>query len=1079
MPTPHAPPFRSARLIWLGFFQAVTGLALIAVGYRDQQAFRLAWTTEQLLILYTCGTGLIWAGWICPQRPRLTLSAGLAVAGLGSVWLAWGPDWSPALVGAFAVALVCLGALGCVVKPCRPWAGVVTAGLLLATVVQLPANSSAERVRGEFHSSLPAQVDPGTPFDLQPVFPGLAFDAPLFAATPPNQPETLAVAERAGRIWLAERASEEPTRTLLLDIRDRVLFTPYSEQGLFCFAFHPQFANARSEHQGELFVSYTATGDGTPSIRLSRFRVRQGVVDPDTELVLIDQRKPGKYHHGGGLQFGPDGFLYFGIGDGSEPERNGQRIDLDLYSGILRLDVDCQGSDVSHPPPRSPRTARTQGYYIPHDNPFVGEPDVLEEFYAFGIRNPWRFAFDAETGELWGTDIGSWQREEINRIPAGGNLGWPAAEGSLLHDPALVPRSDQGHWTEPIHEYAHDGLLGCVIGGGVYCGDRLPELRGRYIFLDYPTGQVFALRPDHSGRDLLATVDPAVGKAVSFANGPEGEVFLCVVRAMGQGPGMVYRLVPTEPKLPNQLPERLSQTGLFQDLVTLTPHPAFVAYDLKVPLWADGAEKRRWIALPPGERIAGRPQEGWQFPPGTVFLKHFDLPTDERAPSQWRRLETRVLVIQENGDFYAVTYRWDEDGTDATVVHDAVRESLHVTRADGTSETRLWTYPSRSDCRQCHHPSPSAILGFTPEQLDRPVPGPDGHPTEQLSLLVSMGLFVESWDRSDLWSLPKLAGLDDSWASIDQRVRSYLHVHCATCHTPERQPPTRFVADYDHPHLPRGHVNISSSDESYFYYRMTTEDMEERMPPIGRHQADPQAAEAVHQWLAGFGPTTRLMAVSAIVLRLVAILTLGMLLTRLCSPGYAVLAVLTTIAVSTGRLPDTVAFELNLVLSLMVVGAWVVVCLGDRDGGSTRVELPAVPARWRRGLGLLAVLLGVPLVLATGPTGPLLAVCLGSCVGCAGLLGWVIVAAWRKGDRRLLSVAILASVSVVGATLVALSWVRWELIAFPGLALLLAFGFHHEDRAWRRGLLVGCGVLIVLGVVQHADTVSYGWGWSP
>ncbi len=269
-----------------------------------------------------------------------------------------------------------------------------------------------------------------------------------------------------------------PSTTLYLDIRSRVL-SGYGEQGLLSLAFHPDY-----EANGFLYVTYTSR-DGDS--RLSRFErsAQPGLADPDSEEVLLSVEQQTPYHNLGELAFGPDGYLYVGIGDGGEPEDpldHGQNIST-LPGSVLRLDVDS-----AFP------------YAIPPDNPFVNDPDARGEIWAYGLRNPWRFSFDSFTNDLFIADVGDAAFEEINLEPAGTaggvNYGWRCYEG-------FVPRQTDGCgdaslYTAPIFAYNHDS--GCaVIGGHVYRGAEHPGLNGHFLFADFCRSAITSIARDTDG----------------------------------------------------------------------------------------------------------------------------------------------------------------------------------------------------------------------------------------------------------------------------------------------------------------------------------------------------------------------------------------------------------------------------------------------------------------------------------------------------------------------------------------------------------------------------------------------------
>ena len=353
---------------------------------------------------------------------------------------------------------------------------------------------------------------------LEPVVQGL--DAPTGIVAPGDGSGQLHVLEQPGRIRVIERDGSlraEP----FVDLRSRIL-TGF-ERGLLGLAFHPDYARNR-----RLFVHYSRAGDGATVVSELRAADDGRTADPASERRLLLVTQPFANHNGGQLAFGPEGYLYIGLGDGGsggDPYGNGQNTNV-LLGKILRLDVDAD-----------PVAGRA--YAIPDDNPFgpggVRPGGGAPEIWAYGLRNPWQFSFDPEEGALYIGDVGQGRWEEVNRQPAdsrgGENYGWAVMEGRHC----FVDGCDQAPYVKPIAEYSHD--LGCSITGGhVYRGSRQPELVGIYVFGDYCSGRVFTLHVDEG------TVHPKVvlesGLSITaFGVGEDGEIYLA------HAGGSIHRLV--------------------------------------------------------------------------------------------------------------------------------------------------------------------------------------------------------------------------------------------------------------------------------------------------------------------------------------------------------------------------------------------------------------------------------------------------------------------------------------------------------------------------------------------------------
>ena len=371
-------------------------------------------------------------------------------------------------------------------------------------------------------SPRPIAADPPA-LALEVVAGGLA--APIGIA--PGPPGWLLVQEQDGRVVAVSLATEELTVTL--DITDRVLGG--GERGLLGVALHPDFPD-----DPRAFVHYSDLEGNTV---ISEFDVTETSspisADAATERVLLRVEQPFANHNGGQLAFGPDGYLWLGLGDGGsggDPLGNGQNP-ATLLGSILRIDVDDLPDDGND----------AIGYGIPDDNPFADGANGAPEVYLYGLRNPWRFSFDRKTGALWIADVGQNAFEEVSRVDpvadAGANLGWNLMEASACH---LAGCSPEG-LILPVVEYGRD--RGCsVTGGHVYRGDALDDLAGWYLFGDYCSGLLFGVRSDAPAtiageRAAAPRVLLETGANVSsFGEDADGELYLA-----DHASGMIYRVV--------------------------------------------------------------------------------------------------------------------------------------------------------------------------------------------------------------------------------------------------------------------------------------------------------------------------------------------------------------------------------------------------------------------------------------------------------------------------------------------------------------------------------------------------------
>ncbi|HSO38802.1 MAG TPA: PQQ-dependent sugar dehydrogenase [Labilithrix sp.] len=690
---------------------------------------------------------------------------------------------------------------------------------------------------------------PGPPFGLDtrpanptckaPARPAGGAGAKIVAAFPllPQLVEPVAIQKMPGlaKWWVVERAGRllsfdaDPTAAALataLDLRARVE-SIYAEAGLLGLAAHPKFAQ-----NGFIYVYYTRNGGATNfGSRLSRFRSADGglTFDPTSEKVLLDIARTVTQHLGGNVGFGPDGFLYLGLGDESYKDDAQNTADTpctDTHCGallgkMLRIDVDAGDP-----------------YGIPPTNPFA-QGGGRKEIYAWGLRNPWRWSFDRATGDLWLGDVGEEAFEEIDRVAQGGNYGWPFLEARSC----LRPGQCEGKgFIEPVVVHPHPESF-AIVTGPVYRGTKIPGLIGSLIYGDEVNGTQWAL----VANAVTGALEPKVlnpsgplSYVTSYGEDVDGEVF------MVDYSGHVFAVVPDAVAPTSPFPQKLSETGCVDPAQPTKPASGVIPYGVNAPFWSDGAAKERFFAIPDGKTITAGAGGDLDLPAGSVTMKTFSL--------GGKRVETRLFVRHDDGDWAGYSYEWNDAQTDALLLPAG---KVKTVGAD------TWTFPSRSECLRCHTQAAGRTLGLELAQLARPFDYPGRPARDQLATLDHVGVFASPSSPlpPDVTPLPAYGGA----APLEARARAYLHANCSFCHRPDggtaASMDLRFgtaraaTRTCNAPPL-RGDLGIAGAAlvkpgapaQSIVSRRMHAVDFS-RMPPITVRKADPEGTSLVDDWI--------------------------------------------------------------------------------------------------------------------------------------------------------------------------------------------------------------------------------------
>lgn len=674
-----------------------------------------------------------------------------------------------------------------------------------------------------------------------------AFAAPIAMLQAPGDGSRWFVVERGGMVRVFANDSAVASSGLFLDVSTLVRTAGEEEAGLLGMAFDPHFGTGAGKNR-YLYLFYS--GAPNPGYRLrstiSRFTASATLdsADAATEVKLLGLDKLETNHNGGNIAFGPDGLLYAGFGDGGGAPNPEAQDDRFLFGKMVRIDP--------------AGTAGAVPYSIPVDNPNAGNPPcnasgrgaaACPEVWARGFRNPWRWSFDRLNGRLWVGDVGWGTFEEVDIVTRGGNYGWPITEGTAC----VVAGCDRTGLTGPVHAVDRgDGQA--ITGGFVYRGTQATDLAGQYLFGDFSSKMFGAVLAGAGGtytwRQLIAPFSASSINVSSFGQGNDGELY-----ALDYVNGRIRRLDFSSGSGGSGpvVPALLSGTGCVDATDARLPAPGLVGYDLNAPFWSDGAVKERFFALPTSSAAFTPGADGdWATPLRSVFVKNFRL--------GGALIETRLLMLQSDGDWAGYSYEWNDAQSDAVLVGGAGKEKVLA--------SQTWSYPSRSQCLRCHTAAAGFTLGLETQQLNRAhAYAQTGLRANQLTTLSAPAIAMLSPRVTDPATQPRLAdpfGAD----GIDLRARAWLHTNCAMCHRPGGATPVSLNLLASTPLSATGACNVDPTkgtlglanaklvapgapDSSVLLARANSRDALVQMPPLGTHLVDPGGVALLRQWITG------------------------------------------------------------------------------------------------------------------------------------------------------------------------------------------------------------------------------------
>jgi uncharacterized repeat protein (TIGR03806 family) len=646
------------------------------------------------------------------------------------------------------------------------------------------------------------------------------------------------VVQKTGQVLVFDNTPNVSTTRTFIDISARLNSSPSDpndERGLLGMAFHPNFPT-----DPRVYLYYTGSDTSLGLVdRVAQFSSQDSgnTLAPGTELDLFNVDDPENNHNGGNINFGPDGFLYIGIGDGGGAGDahgsigNGQLLTT-LLGKMLRIDITNASS--------------TQTYAIPPTNPYAANARCnangngaanCPEIYAFGLRNPWRWSFDRGSGELWLNDVGQNSYEEVDKVTLGGNYGWRCFEGQHVYNSTCGSNPNP---IAPVAEYGRTQGFSTT-GGFVYRGSAIPNLNGRYVFGDFGSGNLW-----HIARDTAPTMTMGAGlstglQIASFGQDTDGELYIVhlggtlhkIVAGTGGG-----RTIPTQ----------LSATGCVNAGNPSQPARGLIPYAPNSPFFSDGALKTRWLALPDTQRITVGSDNDFDFPNGSVLMKNFSL--------GGQLVETRLFMRHNDGSWAGYTYEWNDQHTDATRV---------VGGKTRTIGGQTWEFPSEAQCLQCHTLAAGRTLGLEIGQLNGDFGYPTGRTANQLTTLNAIDTLTPALTQTPA-QLPLIPDPQGN-APLEQRARAYLHSNCGYCHRPGGNTPTtmdlRFTTVLSQTNacditptlndlgITNARLIAPGSAARSVVVARVNRTGSDSMPPLARHTIDTAGVQLLTDWING------------------------------------------------------------------------------------------------------------------------------------------------------------------------------------------------------------------------------------